>query len=126
MKAKAEAHGTADFASRIGLQSLLGHEQELLEELRAAEMLESGSAAELVFGGDPVRDHTIQAAFLGAMLGKVQQLVNALAQVVTSVPTARAPLPRNIVAENRLLVAGWVPSSFAVRLHFPAGKNLAN
>ena len=124
VKAKAEAHGTPDFASRIGLQSILGHEQELVEELRAAEMLESGSAAELVFDGDPVRDHTIYAAFLGAMLGKVQQLVNALAQVVTSIPTARAPLPRNIVAENRLLVAGWFPSSFAVRLRLPTREEL--
>lgn len=124
VKSQAEAYGTPDFASRISLQSLCDHEQELLEELRAAEMLESGSAAELVFDGDPVRDHSIQAAFLGVMLGKVQQMINSLAQVLIGVPTARAPLPRNIVAENRLLVVGWFPSSFVVRLRLPTREEL--
>ncbi|HEY7429083.1 MAG TPA: hypothetical protein VH682_32950 [Gemmataceae bacterium] len=124
VKAKADAYGVRDFASQLGLQSLRGQEQSLIEELRAAEMLESGSAAELVFGGDPVRDHLIQAGFLGAMFSKVQQLVNALAQAITSVPTARAPVPRNIVAENRLLVASWFPSSFAVRLCLPTKEEL--
>ncbi len=124
VKASATAYGTPDFASQLGMQSILGHEQELLEELRAAELLESNNAAELVFGGDPVRDHTIHAAFLGTMLAKMQQLVNALAQAITSVPTARAPLPHNIVAENRLIVTGWAPSSFAVRLRLPTSEEL--
>jgi len=87
-------------------------------------MLESGSAAELILDGDPVRQHMIRASFLGAMLSKVQELLNALAQVITSIPTARAPVPRNIVAENRLMVAGWVPSSFAVRLRLPTKEEL--
>ncbi len=124
VKAKAAAYGAPDFASQMAAQSIAGQEGDLREELRAAEMLESGSAAELVLDGDPVRDHTIQASFLGAMLTKVQQLVNAFAQVMTSVPTARAPVPRNVVAENRLMVAGWAPSSFAVRLRLPTKEEL--
>lgn len=40
-KAQATASGTSDFASRIGMQSILKHEQELLEELTAAEQFES-------------------------------------------------------------------------------------
>ncbi len=87
-------------------------------------MLESGSAAELAFDGDPVQGHAIQAAFLGVMLTKVQQLVNAVAQAMIGVPTAVAPLPRNIVAENRLIVTGWVPSSFAVRFRLPTREEL--
>jgi hypothetical protein len=63
VKAKAETYGMPDFASKIGLQSILCHEQDLREELRAAELLESNSDAEIVFDGDPVRDHTIRAAF---------------------------------------------------------------
>ena len=120
----ARAYGAPDFASRVGLDAILGHEKSLLEELRAAEMLESASAAELAFDGDPVWGHAIQAAFLGAMLTKVQQLVNALAQAMLGVSTAVAPLPRNIVAENRLIVTGWVPSSFAVRFRLPTREEL--
>jgi hypothetical protein len=124
VKAITSAYGTPDFASRLGMQGVLGHEEELLEELRAAEMVESGSTGELVFDGDPVHDQLIQASFLGAMLSKVQQLFNAVAQAVTSVPTARAPVPRDIVAENRLLIAGWHPSSFAVRFRLPTKELL--
>ena len=124
LRETARAYGTPDFASRVGLDSILGHEQSLLEELRAAELLESESAAEIAFDGDPVQGHAIHAAFLGVMLTKVQQLVNALAQAMVGVPTAVAPLPRNIVAENRLIVTGWVPSSFAVRFRLPTREEL--
>lgn len=124
VKASATAYGKPNFASQIAMQSILGHEQELVEELRAAELLESNNAAELVLGGDPVCQHTIHAAFLGTMLAKMQQLVNALAQAMTRISTARAPLPRNLVAENRLIVTGWTPSSFAVQLRLPTQEEL--
>ena len=121
----AEAYGTLDFASQIGLESILRHQDALHEELRASEMLESGSAVELVLDGDPVTQHAVQANFLGNFLAKVQHLVNALAQAMTSVPTARAPLPRNIVAENRLMVAaGFLPSSFGLRCSLPTREEL--
>jgi hypothetical protein len=61
----ARAYGTPDFASRAGLEAILGHERSLLEELRAAEMLESGGAAAVTVNGDPMEaqrqrthDHT--------------------------------------------------------------------
>jgi hypothetical protein len=44
VKTQALAYGTPDFASQVGMQSILRHEQELLEELRAAELLESNNA----------------------------------------------------------------------------------
>lgn len=48
------AYGTPDFASRAGLEAILGHERSLLGELRAAELLESGGAAEVTVNGDPM------------------------------------------------------------------------
>jgi hypothetical protein len=51
----ARAYGTPDFASRAGLEAILGHERSLLEELRVAEMLESGGAAEIPFDGDATK-----------------------------------------------------------------------
>ncbi|HTU90808.1 MAG TPA: hypothetical protein VMF69_12085 [Gemmataceae bacterium] len=46
LKAQAEQLGTADFASRIGMQSILEHEQALLKELCAAQQLELDCANE--------------------------------------------------------------------------------
>ena len=121
----AESHGAPDFASKLGLQSIHLHQDSLQRELRAAEMLESGADVELVLDGDPVIQHSVQAVFLGKFLAKIQQLVNATAQAITSVPTARAPVPRNIVAENRLMVtASFVPSSFGVRCNLPTKESL--
>lgn len=121
----AEGHGTPDFASRLGMQSIVLHQNSLQQELRAAEMLESGADVEIVLDGDPVVQHSVQAVFLGNFLAKIQHLVNAMAQTITSIPTDRAPLPRNIVAENRLMVtASFVPSSFGVRCTLPTKETL--
>jgi hypothetical protein len=121
----AEGYGSADFASRMGLDSIYHHQRTLQSELKAADMLESGADVELVLDGDPVADHSVQAGFLGNFLATVQHLVNAIAQAMTSTPTARARLPRNIVVENRLMVtAGFIPSSFGIRCGLPTRESL--
>jgi hypothetical protein len=51
VRAAAERHGTPDFASTLGMQSICLHQDALLRELRAAEMLESGADVELVVNG---------------------------------------------------------------------------
>lgn len=119
VKQTAQQHGTPDFASKAGLASIQSHEGNLREELHAAELLESDADAELILDGDPVLDHAIQAHFFGVVLEKVQQLTNAIAQVAANAPTARASVPRNIIAENRLMVTGFFPSSFGIRLRMP-------
>jgi hypothetical protein len=112
----ARAYGAADFAAEITLASLQSHEAELVEELAAAEMIISGADLELVLDGDPVEGHAVHAAFLAAVLGRVQKLTNSLAQAGYSASADVGQVFRNVIAENRLLVAGWRPSSFAVQL----------
>ena len=124
VKRAAQSLGASDFASKVGLASVLAHEKELQEELHAAELLESEADAELILAGDPVVDHMIQVNFLGVVLEKVQQLVNAIAQVVSNAPTSRAAVPRNIIAENRLMLAGVFQSSFGIRLRLPTRDEL--
>jgi hypothetical protein len=49
----AQAHGSVDFAGRMGLKSLLGLQAELQEEVQAAKMAESkknGKAADVESG----------------------------------------------------------------------------
>ena len=124
LRETAQAYGSRDFASRVGLDAIVGHEQSLLEELHAAEMLESGTRRRSLSTAIPCRGTPSRPPSWGVMLTKVQQLFNALAQAMVGVATAVAPLPRNIVAENRLIVTGWVPSSFAVRFRLPTREEL--
>ena len=124
VKQAAEAYGTPDPASQAGMTSLLAHEQELKAELRAAELLASNCDAEIVLDGDPVQGHAVQAGFLGSFLESLQNVVNAVAQVMTSEPTARAAIPRNIIAENRLMVVAGFESSFGLRLRVPSQEEL--
>ncbi len=51
VKQAAEAYGTPDFASKMGLIALLNQEAMLQDELRAAEMLESGQEEHLTLSG---------------------------------------------------------------------------
>jgi hypothetical protein len=113
---KAEKYGERDPASSSRLKSLRKHQSQLNAELNASELLESDNDAVFALDGDPVDRHSVQAKFLGSFLAKVQELVNAIAQVRTSVPTNRSSVPRNIITENRLMVTGFAPSSFAVKL----------
>lgn len=125
VKSAYEEYGEDDVAARIGKQSLLHHESALKEELKAARLVESEADAELVLAGEPVRDHSVSARFLGLVLGSFQELTNSIAQALSHLPkTALGPLPRNVVAENRLMVVGWTPSSFGVRFRLPTEVEL--
>ena len=53
VKRAAQSLGASDFASKVGLASVLAHEKELQEELHAAELLESEADAELILRGLP-------------------------------------------------------------------------
>ncbi|MCX7011168.1 MAG: hypothetical protein NTW86_01140 [Candidatus Sumerlaeota bacterium] len=126
VKKETLAYGTPDFASRMGRESILRHEAELQEELRAAELIESGANLEIGVEGEPVEGNAIHAAFLGRFLSTLQNLGNAVAQVLTSEPTSRSSVPRNIIAENRLAVLpGFLPGSFRFRFRLPTKEDLS-
>jgi len=52
VKRVAENYGTPDFASQLGMRSLLAHQRELLDELRAAKLLETKADAKFAVEGD--------------------------------------------------------------------------
>lgn len=120
-----EQAGELDFASAATLQSIRNLRLRMQEELRAAEMLESGADAEFSLDGDPVQGHQVAAGFLGDFLRSVQDLVHAVAQVVVGQPTRRAPVPGSIVASSRLSVLpDFVPGSFGFRVRLPREDEL--
>jgi hypothetical protein len=121
----ARTYGTPDAASEFGLASLIGHQQELLDEKRAAQLLASAADAEVVLEGDVTAEHEVPAGLLGGFLTHLQKLVYALAQVRTGHPTSRAPVRRDTAAEHRLLVqANFQPGSFGLRLRLPTYDEL--
>jgi hypothetical protein len=112
-----------DFASELSLESLVTHEADLLQELRAAEMITSGSDLEVVLDGDPVEDHAVEANFLAAVLAKVQQLTLSIAQAGYAAALDLGTIYRDVLGENRLLVSGVRPSSFAVQFKLGTGRD---
>ncbi|HLA81865.1 MAG TPA: hypothetical protein VJP78_09675 [Thermoleophilia bacterium] len=120
VKAKFQEYGTRDNASIIGLESLLKHEAELSDELRAANLLESTADAEFSLDGEPIWGNAAPAALLGDFLRLLQSLTYAVAQVLAGQPTQRARVRGDLVAENRMLVMpGFVAGSFSVRIRLP-------
>ena len=122
--ALAAARNPTDFAGRQHLRSMERHRDRLRSELRAALLLESAADAELLFEGGPVRGTQIEAGFLGPFVNTLQKLANAVGQAVTGSPTSRAPVPRNVAAEARVLLAAAVPGSYGIRFRFPTGEEL--
>lgn len=62
VKVAAEAYGVRDFASQLQMESILGHREELLAELRAAEQAELGQQRSVrligaLIGGDIEAGH---------------------------------------------------------------------
>ena len=113
-----------DFAGRQHLRSMKLHREGLQEELRAALLVESEADAELIFSGGPVHGSQIEAGFLGSMITTWQKFANAVGQAVTGRPTSRAPVPRNVAAEARILVVASVPGSYGLRFRFQTANEL--
>src|SRR3990172_9137780 len=125
VKQEASEYGTPDFASKMGMRSILNHESELLDELRAAQLLASSADAEFTLDGEPIRGNEIPAAFLGDFLRTVQDVIFALAQLTSGQPTPHAKVRHSIIAETGLLVSpGFIQGSFGVRVRFPTREEL--
>ena len=120
------ATGRADgsFAAKLHLLSMDRQKVRLLDELRAAELLESVADAEVLFRDGPVRGHEIEADFFGTFVTVLQKLSNAVAQALAGTPTTRAPVPRNIAAEAKVLLGVPVLGSYGLRFRFPSKQEL--
>ncbi len=104
-----------DYASKLTLLSLENEEKELVDELHAAELIESNIDAEVVLEGDPVTPGYIHARFFGEFLIHLQDLVNAVAQQIKNDSTSRGVIASSIISKNRLLLAPTFPSSYGAR-----------
>lgn len=114
-----------DFAAQLEWNCWQNHLQELDTEWEASVDHEmAGSDIQLALDGDPVKGHAIHIGFLSTVLGKVQSLVNALAQASEQRATERGSIPNRIMEEYRLLFDGSFASSFGVKLRVPSPTEL--
>lgn len=114
-----------DFASQLSRENFKRHEAELLNELRAAQLLDSKADAEFSVDGEPVIRNDVAAGFLGTFLRTVQDVVNAIAQEKRGQATSRAAVPSDIVNQNKLLVMPeFQRGSFGVRVRFLTREEL--
>ncbi len=124
LKELAEQHGGVTFVDRIRMKNVLREEDSLVEELKAAEMLESGNDLEIALDGEPVRDHMVAAGFFGRVLTDLQELVELIGFFVESPSRVGETIPEASIGASRLMVTGWAPSSFTVKLRLPTEEEL--
>ncbi len=120
VKKAAEEYGFPDFASKLSWDSLCAHESDLMDELRAAELLDSEADAEFSFEGEPISNHNVPALLFGEFLRYLQSFVYNLAQVQVGRQTTRGGFTQNIVRDFRLLVTPQLlEGSFRFRVRLP-------
>jgi hypothetical protein len=107
-----------DFATQLSIDSLALHEADLREELKAAEWLTTKGDVEFVLEGSLVVNHAVQAELLSKFLDQIQKLRFAVAETARRNFSSRWHYTDNLVADSRLMVESFVPSSFAIRLTY--------
>jgi len=121
----ANKYGAPDFASQIALDSMQNHEEELMEELKAAQLLESDADAEFSVSGEPVRGNLIPIALLGKFFEHLQKLMYSVAQSRQGIVSTRGTRRGDIVRENQLLVPpSFAPGSFRFRVRLLSKEEL--
>ena len=106
-KELSESFGTDDFASQLAMESMLAYEEALIDEYRAAELLESTDDIELSLAGVPVQNHRVAADFLGIMLSGLQDLVKLISFGVKHLSLVGDQIPEKVLKQSKIMVTGW-------------------
>jgi hypothetical protein len=113
------------FADKVSLQSIIAHEAELRDELRAAGLIVFDASADFVLDGEPIKGHDVPAQLLGAFLEKLQLFVYAIGQAHQGDSTDRARFPQRVIQANKLFVQPeFIVGSFGFRVRVPSKEDL--
>jgi hypothetical protein len=113
-----------DASSQANLLSLKRQEEELKDELKAAEWLERKVDMELTLSGSIVTDHFIPIGFLHKFLEKVQKLRLYTAEIASGIIHQNRTSHKTLLEANQLSVGGFIPSSFAIQLNYVKSLSL--
>ncbi|MDR1167251.1 MAG: hypothetical protein LBO66_15540 [Deltaproteobacteria bacterium] len=118
VKASLNTEVEIDLATSMTMDSLALHEEDLREELAAAEFVATQCDMELVLDGPSVARHSVPVDLLSKFLDQVQKLRFAIAETASGSQRDRGRFANKLVEENRLMVECFAPSSFAIRLSY--------
>ena len=108
-----------DFAAEMTVLSLEAREAELLAEESLALLLETEGDVEVVLDGGAVEGHAVEASFLSDVVGRLQGLVNAVAEARAGQARPRGQVREDIRGSVRMMVEAFAPGSFGIRLAIP-------
>ena len=111
------ASPTSSFSVQLSLQSLERRRADLVERMQSlgdGRML--GHELDIIFNGPPVRQHRLDAEFMGELLLKLQHLLQAMVASEDDTTGQKGPFRTNVREVSRLHFAGAFPGSFGMRL----------
>lgn len=126
VKKLADEYGVHGFTDRIRMKNLAEEEARLQEELYATRLLDSGNDLEVSFDGDAVKDHTIEANFLGTVLIGVQEVTDKVTFAAGAQVSVSGTIPEEERFESKMMVVGWHASSFTVQFRLPPIKDVGD
>ncbi|MEI6135732.1 MAG: hypothetical protein WCP72_12230 [Desulfomonile sp.] len=115
-----------DLASHWANESRLAHEDALIDELCAAEVLGSTDDVELSLTGMPVHEHSVAADFFGVLLSGLQDLVKLVSFGIKHTSLIGEEIPEKIIQENKMIVTGWSATSFTVKMKLPELEGISD
>jgi hypothetical protein len=107
-----------DLSSNIFLDSIDSHKQELLEELKASEWLETHVDIEFILDGFSVKDHAVSASLLSKIIDYIQKLRYATAENTRGNMFRRGRFTKDLFNESELLIRAFTSSSFAIQIKY--------
>jgi hypothetical protein len=107
-----------DLPTSLFLDSLEYHKQELLEELKTAEWLESHFDIEVILSGSYVKDHSVPASFFSKFIDQFQKLRYATAENASGSTFFRSQFSKKLLTKDELLIKALTPSSFSIQFNY--------
>lgn len=112
-----QAGSSGSFALELSLQSLEQRRAGLIAEMELlGDEQMRGQEISVIFKGEPVHRHRLDAEFMGEMLLKLQHLVQAIVASEDETTGQKGPFRTNVREVARLHFAGAFAGSFGMRL----------
>lgn len=120
---QAKTFDQSDIANQLNVLGLESEERIVIEELKAAQLMESNHIAQFVVEGQPVKDHYVDIRFLGGLLLHLQEMVNHLAAEYGT-RSYKTRFSKDFARYNRFFMGALMPTSFGLNITLSEADNV--
>jgi len=114
----------ASFSLQLGLEAFF-ERRRLLEEAEASILIHRvAEPVKIILDGPEFSGHSANLGDLGTVLVRLQRAFSSVAQAITTGPTLRGPIAREITQGTQLRLAATFPSSFGMQVYVPTARDL--